>query len=401
MRAYVGLGILTLLLSFASCDLKKPGNAAGVKRDTLMRIASFNDSDTIVLRNKEYHLLAKLFSSANKKGFNGNVLVAKKGKIIYRDSWGYADFSKKQQLSNSSRFQLASVSKQFTAIGIMLLQEQGKLSYLDPVQKFLPDFPYPNINIHLLLSHRSGLPNYTYFCDHFCKNRETPITNSEVLQLMSEKKPEAYFKPDKRFQYNNTNYCVLASIIEKVSGMSYREFVHKNLLEPAGMRETEVFSSADQVEIPYSVKGHYANGRYVKYNYLNGVVGDKGMYSTITDLFLWDKALSSGKILKRETLEQAFLPTSDIRKNGSSYGYGYRLRFLEDSTKIVFHGGWWQGFKSCYMKIPKDDILIVVLTNVANHGFSMGLLLDAYSLVTPGFTNPYASQISSRDSLSF
>jgi CubicO group peptidase (beta-lactamase class C family) len=183
--------------------------------------------------------------------------------------------------------------------------------------------------------------------------------------------------------------------------MSYKEFIKKNLFEPAGMKNTEVFSLLDTTIIENSVKGHYANKRHVQYNYLNGVVGDKGLYSTVTDLYKWDKALFSGKIIKKETLEFGLQPTSEIKRNGQSYGYGWRLRFLEDSTKIVFHGGWWQGFKSCYMHIPKDETLIVVLSNVANRGFNFGLLLDAYTMITPGFKNPYSNRISSRDSLSF
>lgn len=391
--------LISLTFIFHGCRENRAKEAGLVKKAIISEQKLVHD--TTVIKTPSYYKLRHLFDEASRRGFNGNILVARKGKIIYRDAFGYADFRSKENLTVDSRFQLASVSKQFTAVAIMLLKEQGKLSYLDPVQKFIPEFPYEGINLHLLLSHRSGLPNYVYFCDHLCSDHNTPLSNNDVIGLMSDNKPEIYAKPDRRFQYCNTNYCVLASIVEKVSGMSYRAFLHKYLFDPAGMTETEIFSTIDTVHIPQSVKGHYANKREVKYNYLNGVVGDKGLYSTITDLFRWENALSNEKIIKRETLDEAMLPTSDIKRNGSSYGYGYRLRFLEDSTRIVYHGGWWQGFKSCYMRFPKDETLIVVLSNVANRGFDMGLLLDAYSIITPGFANPYSSRISSRDSLSF
>jgi CubicO group peptidase (beta-lactamase class C family) len=202
----------------------------------------------------------------------------------------------------------------------MLLKEQGKLTYLDPVKKFIPDFPYEEVNIHMLLSHRSGLPNYVYFCDHLCDDRSTPLSNNDVISLMSNRKPEPYAKPDKRFQYCNTNYCVLATIIEKASGMSFREFLHKYLFDPSGMKNTELFSMMDTIKIDNAVKGHFANGRAMEYNYLNGVVGDKGVYSTVTDLFKWDNALFAGKIISKETLEDGLRPTSEIKRNGASYG---------------------------------------------------------------------------------
>lgn len=395
------LGVLPFLLLIASVYSCRQNRGSVPPKPDIEIAKSIADSDTIVVKGKEYYMLSRLFDAANRNGFNGNVLIARKGKVLYRDSWGYADMSKRELLNLDSKFQLASVSKQFTAVAIMLLKEQGKLSYADPVQKHLPEFPYKDITIDLLLSHRSGLPNYVYFCDHLCKDRETPVSNSSVLNLMQTCKPEPYFKPGKRFQYSNTNYCILALIVERASGLSYRDFLHNYLFKPADMRETEVFSLLDTMKIENSVKGHYANGRYVKYNYLNGVVGDKGLYSTVTDLFKWDKALFSGKIISKETLDGATLPSADIKRDGSSYGYGYRLKYLNDTTKLVFHGGWWQGFKTCYLRIPKDETLIIVLTNVANRGFSMSMLLDAYAAITPEFSNPYSNQKFSRDSISF
>ena len=174
--------------------------------------------------------------------FNGNVLVARKGKIIYERAIGWADYLHRDSLKINSVFELASVTKPFTATAILLLEEQGKLNLDQNVKEFFPDFPYEGITIRLLLSHRSGMMNYVYFTDDIWKEKMKPMSNMDVMKLIAQHKPAPYAQPDKVFHYNNSNYMVLAAIIEKVTGKSYTHFMENAIFKPLGMKNTHVFS---------------------------------------------------------------------------------------------------------------------------------------------------------------
>jgi len=235
------------------------------------------------------------------RGFNGNVLVAKHGKIIYEKAIGWADYLHRDSLKINSQFELASVSKTMTSTAILLLMERGKLKLDDDVKKFFPDFPYDGVTIRLLLTHRSGLMNYVYFTDDIYRKEHRDerkgITNAQEMALIAQYKPARFNKPDVRFLYNNSNFMVLGSIIEKVSGMPYADFMKQNVFIPAGMTHTAVYSKAVYDKIPVDVVGHdRGQWRYsVAQNFLDGPVGDKGVYSTVGDLFLFDRALPAGR----------------------------------------------------------------------------------------------------------
>ena len=166
--------------------------------------------------------------------------MANKGGKYLKKAYGYADLKKKDSLSTSSAFQLASVSKMFAATAIMLLKEKGKLNYDDPITADIPEFPYSKVTIRNLLNHRSGLSNYMYLADNHW-NVEKPITNEEVIDLFVKYTPECYFQPDKGFQYNNTNYALLASVVERVSDEPFQQFVNENIFEPLGMDQSFIY----------------------------------------------------------------------------------------------------------------------------------------------------------------
>ncbi|VAX21340.1 hypothetical protein MNBD_IGNAVI01-2738, partial [hydrothermal vent metagenome] len=200
----------------------------------------------------------EFFSRRYKRGlFNGTVLFSVHDTIIYENSFGLANIRKKDSLKTSSAFQLASVTKTFTAYAIMLLKQRGELSYSDSVRKFFPDFPYRNITIHQLLIHRSGLPNYMYFADEYWRDsRNRTIDNNDVIDLMIKYKPQPYYLPGRRYNYNNTNYALLASIIEKVSHKTYAEFMKKEIFKPLGMNDTYVYDkNVDSINFS-KVKGY-------------------------------------------------------------------------------------------------------------------------------------------------
>ncbi len=298
--------------------------------------------------------------------FNGNVLVARKGKIIYERAIGWADYLHRDSLKINSVFQLASVTKPFTATAIMMLVEEGKLSLDQDVKEFFPNFPYDGITVRLLLTHRSGMMNYVYFTDDIWKEKMKPMSNTDVMRLIAEHKPNPYAKPDKVFHYNNSNYMVLAAIIEKVTSKSYAEFMDERIFKPIGLKNTHVYSTTVYPKIPADVIGHdRVWRRSVVQNFLDGPTGDKGIYSTIHDLFLFDQALRKGKLISQESQDSAYAAHNPIKSGHFSYGYGWRL-FQGDNQQVVYHTGWWHGFRHIYVRDLKNDLTVIFLGNLTN-----------------------------------
>jgi len=314
-----------------------------------------------------------------KSAFNGNVLIAKKGKIIYQNTFGWADYLHKDSLKITSKFELASVSKPLTALGVLKLAEEEKLRLDQTVNDFFPDFPYLGITIKMLLSHRSGLPNYIYFSEEAWKDRTKAMNNMDAMDLLIEHKPTRYGAPDGRFHYNNSNYMVLAAIIEKVTGQDFAVYMKESIFNPAGMKNTAVLSKAVYDKIPTDVVGHdRVWRRSVVQNYLDGPVGDKGIYSTVQDLFLLDIALKEGRIVNEAILDSAYVPRSDARRSLFSYGYGWRT-FSPEKAQVVYHTGWWHGFRNLYVRDLTNDITIVLLSNMVNG--SLVKLDDLYKIL--------------------
>ncbi|GIO08595.1 hypothetical protein J31TS6_46230 [Brevibacillus reuszeri] len=191
---------------------------------------------------RQSNQLDELFTTlADKKKFNGNIMVLDKGVPVFKGSFGFAQLASSMMLTTDSVFELASVSKAFTAMGIMILQEQGKLSYEDPIEKFLPDFPYMHISVHNLLTHTSGLPDYMeLFEQHW--DRSKIATNHDILELLKLHKPEVYFRPNEKYEYSNTGYVLLALIIEQASGTSFADFMNQRIFLPLEMEKTRVYN---------------------------------------------------------------------------------------------------------------------------------------------------------------
>ncbi|MES2795070.1 MAG: serine hydrolase domain-containing protein [Bacteroidota bacterium] len=360
--------IIILTILFQNCgdksktDHKKPIAKGQIRNDSLK--ITFDPKSA---SDKAYKI-DSLFMHLYSKGiFNGNVLVSQNGRIIYKGAFGYADFGKKRPLSLNTAFQLASVSKQFTSVAIMQLKQKGLLNYSDPVYKHVPNFPYDSsITIRSLLTHSSGIPNYIYALDKIY-DKKNPLSNSLVVNLMGQYRPNINYLPNKKFNYNNSNYMYLAYIVEKLSGMNFRQYAQKNLFGPAGMSHTFIFDPNKSSQIAKAANGYLANKRIVPPDYLDGVVGDKGVYSTVEDLFKWDTALNTEKLLKAETLNEAFQPKLDFKNLiNKNYGYGWRLQLLDDGTWLTFHTGWWHGFKNFYLHNNQDNSSIIILSNLAN-----------------------------------
>lgn len=305
-------------------------------------------------------------------GFNGCVLVAKDGKTLYKGAFGYGNIQTADTLTTQTAFQLASVTKTFTSSAVLKLVQEGKISLDDSVQQYLPEFPYQGITVKLLLSHRTGLQDYVYWDKNFVGYNTEFLTNQSMLDLLATKKPPVRCKPDRMFMYCNTNYALLALIIEKASGMSYKQYMEKNIFAPLGMTNTFVCSIEDTGThcgaVCYEGSRRW---REWKLGFSDGVLGDKGIYSSVEDMLKWDNALKTGKVLTEEMLELAYTPHSldrySFAKDRSrNYGYGWRMIRQRDGSYLIYHNGNWHGCNNVFARNLKDGYTIIVLGNKAN-----------------------------------
>lgn len=373
-----GAAACALILSFSACSQSEE---LIVEEDCELHVEA-PETFTPTVATKLGKQVDSLFTQLHKRrGFNGTVLVTKYDQIIYRGAFGYADFKTKDTLSTQTVFQLASVSKQFTAVAVMMLKEQGKLNYEDSLQVYIPDFPYKGITIKQLLTHRSGLPNYTYFSDELWPDRKVDLSNDDVLSMMAVHKPNIYYQPDRTFSYSNTGYALLASVVEKASGQPFAEFMHEHIFEPLKMNSTYTFNHELVAQTGKVASGHIGGRRKRLPDYQDTVLGDKGMYSTVEDLYKWDQALYTQKLVRRETLEEAFSPTGKFNRKDESYGYGWRIKQLESGDTVVYHGGLWHGFNTYFLRNPNDHSSIIVLSNLTNG--SLNYMKDVRSFMYP------------------
>ncbi len=321
------------------------------------------------LSAEQHKLAAKLdvfFTGLHNSGaFNGSVLVSKAGRVIYRKSLGYLDRPAKNMLTDSSMFQLASVSKVITATAILMLHERKQLDISKPFTDYFPDFPYPGVTVKELLSHRSGLPNYIYCLNSEICKPNYKMSNLEMYNTLLSKKVKPYLQPGKRFNYCNTNYALLALLIEKVAGTSYSSFLRQEIFVPLGMKNTatieEIDLNGDNITRPYDNRW-----RPIGFDASDYVLGDKSLYSTPYDLFLFSEALYQDRIISSETQELAYTAFSKEKKL-SNYGYGWRMRnFNDPDKKEVYHNGWWHGYRSAFNRRLKDTLTVVILSNQLN-----------------------------------
>ena len=306
--------------------------------------------------------LDSFYNAQTRMGFNGSVLIGYKGRILYERYLGLADRAQSIPLSANAPSQLASTSKTFTGAAVLYLYEHKYLNIDDPVQHYLKSFPYPEITVRMLLCHRSGLPDYTHWALNYIKDAKTPIYNKTMLDLMATHKPPLESKPGTRFKYSNTNYATLALVIEEVTGMRYKEFMTKYIFQPLGMNHTHVFDPADGMP-PGATVSYKANWAIDPVMFADGVYGDKGIYSTVEDMYRWDQSFYANKLLSNETLELAYGPCSFEKAGVKNYGLGWRMLCYPDGYKVIYHNGWWHGNNTCFYRFIKDNFTIIVLGN--------------------------------------
>ncbi len=312
------------------------------------------------------------------------MLVAQHGQIIYENYTGYADREKKIPLTAETPLHIASTSKVMTAVAVLKLIEKTKLSLDDSLQMYFPDLPYQSITIRDLLDHRSGLPNYLYFMEDkgFCEDQEKMLTNADVLRVMIEKAPPISSPPGKHFSYCNTNFIMLALLIEKITGMSYPRAMDYMVFRPLGMKNTYVFQWPE--DTARSAGSYYFNGRPWKRTHLDGTYGDKNIYSTPRDMYRLDRAMYSDKFLPEELKKEASTGYSYESKGVKNYGLGIRMMEYDNGGKFLYHNGWWHGSNSVYVRDFMHEACIVAFGNKYTRSvyapFSLVTMFGNYTL---------------------
>jgi CubicO group peptidase (beta-lactamase class C family) len=313
------------------------------------------------LRNSSQHFFEETLLRSR---FNGAILVARNGKIIFEHYQGLQNVLSGEPIDSSTAFHLASVSKTFTAMAILKLWENAALLLDDPVAKYLEGFPFPLITVRNLLSHRSGLPNYVHFVEKLGWDTHRFVTNADILQLLIDHPDK--LKPGRAnayFDYCNTNYALLAMIVEKVSQLGFSEYLNTVFFKPLGMNNSFVYA----VEMAEKVLPSYKfNNRKEPMMFLDAVYGDKNIYSTPRDMMKWDLALSNGQLFSETTLEEAFRGYSYEKRGTRNYGLGWRLVEMPTGKKIIYHNGWWHGNNTVFSRLPDDSTAIIVLGNKFN-----------------------------------
>jgi CubicO group peptidase (beta-lactamase class C family) len=336
---------------------------------------------------------AKYETILGNKGFSGQILIAKNGEVIFEDYKGFSNFSDKTAILPETPIHLASISKTFTGMAALKLWEEDKLDLKAPVTKYISNFPYTSVTIEQLLSHRSGLPDYTYFMEPNkyktvkVKNKrgrwvkklklikaETPFrqglyNNQDVLDYMVAKRPAPAAMPNRVFRYCNTNFVMLALIIEKITGQDFPTYMAETIFKPLKMENTYVFSAKSIDKYTPSYNARMVPYKIEKYDC---IYGDKNIYSTARDMYLWDKALTEGTYVKQSTLEMAYQPQSPTNKYYHNYGLGWRILTKPNEERLVYHNGWWHGNNTVFTRLIGESATIIILGNRFNKSIYKG-----------------------------
>lgn len=291
--------------------------------------------------------------------FSGVVMYAQHGEVKYQQSLGRADLQGNKPLTLDSSFNLASVSKQFTASAIMLLKQDGKLDYDQPVTTYLPEFPYKQITVRHLLNHTSGLANYMAMAIESKWDESKTYAIDDMLAQFVQSPPKLDFTPGKKFSYSNTGYVLLAAIVERISNMSFEAFLAKRIFQPLQMQHSRVFNLLS-AESTFESRAFGKDGdRLNDLIFLDGVAGDGAVYASANDLLKWDRAIYENKIISKALQDEAFHSVVHINKQ-LDYGFGWVISKDKD---YIRHSGQWVGFRTLLKRNLTDQSLIVVLSN--------------------------------------
>lgn len=295
----------------------------------------------------------------------GGFLVAKGDQILYEGYRGYSQDFQQNPINDTVALHVASISKSITAMATMKLVEAGKLNLHEPLTKIFPGFPYPKVTVFTLLTQRSGLPKYEYFIE---KIQPRPaeldkkfLSNQDILNFLIKYKPELARNTDTGFMYCNTNYALLALIIEKVTRTPFPEAMQQMVFRPLKMKHTYIFQEKDTLS---AAKSFFQNGPKVyPYDRLDAIYGDKNVYTTPRDLLNFSKALYANQFLDLNLHNLIFEPYSNERPGVNNYGIGFRMKIFDNGEKLTYHNGWWHGTNSVFAHLLKSNVTIIAIGN--------------------------------------
>lgn len=302
-----------------------------------------------------------------KSRFNGSILIGYRDYILYEQATGLTRLSAKDSLSVYSPFQLASVSKSFTALSVMMLVDKGHLGLDDKVKDYISELPYKDITVRQLLNHTSGIPNYMNLAAHHWPKGQA-MSNEDMLKMLVKHKIPASFKAGSRFQYSNTGYALLALLVERLSGISFNQFLKTNIFEPLGMVHTFAYDRKfiDSLSLPVGHRSANRNSATFDYDPVDEVIGDKSIFSTPGDLFRYNRAWTSDILVSDSLRTLAFTKGTLKNRQTVDYGFGWRFREIE-GKQAIYHNGLWHGFTATYTRIPENELTIIILNNTNAH----------------------------------
>lgn len=305
------------------------------------------------------------------RGFNGSVLVGYQGKVLYRRYYGVANKEANLKWDRNTASQLASASKPFTAVAALWLAQHGYLNIDTPVKSVLKDFPYDKITIRMLMCHRSGMQDYTKMGLNYWRKNDLVMYNEDLLQMFRKHKPRLRFTPNSKFEYCNTNYAILARVIEEVAQMDFGVFMDKFIFKPLGMNNTFVYDPLQPMPANRS-QGYRSNWSIHGDMFADGVTGDKGIFSTVEDMYKWDQSFYNNTLLNEKYEQLSYTPQNEI-KGERNYGLGWRMLLNNNNSKLIFHNGNWHSNNVLFYRFIEDNFTIVILGNKYNTGiYRMG-----------------------------
>ena len=363
--------LFVLGCSLISC--KKENSTETQQKTTLPNYGNVDLDD--VFKNKDSKLKNKdsivsaiddYYQKVWEKGdLWGGFLVAKGDQILYESYRGFAQDNQQVPINDTVALHVASISKSITAMATMKLVEAGQLKLDDPLTKFFPKFPYPEVTVFTLLSQRSGLPKYEHFIEKIqpqpAELTKKYITNQDVLNLLIRYQPELARPTNTGFMYCNTNFALLALIIEKVTKNSFPVAMQKMIFQPLKMKHSYIFQPKDSLR---AAQSFYNRGnRPFPNDKLDWIYGDKNCYTTPRDLFNFSKAMFSEKFLRKSLKDSIFQPYSNERPGVNNYGMGFRMKNFDNGERLIYHNGWWHGSNSSFSHLLKSKVTIIAIGN--------------------------------------
>ncbi len=380
MQKYTFLFISALFLVL-SCGRKKNNTPeAAIKVIGCEFCLDSTDFEQLTLaERKDLHDKMEAYYDQRFDGhdFNGSFLIAKKGHIIFERYAGYRSYKNDRKITSTTPLHLASVGKVLTAAAVFRLIDKKKLGLDDKVQKILPQLPYSEVTIRMLLNHRSGIKKYSLFSepDSIWGNAKV-LRNKDILKILSKHKIPLDFQPDTKFTYCNTNYALLALVVEKITQMSFAKAMDELVFSPLGMNHSFVFNlEKDKYKVSQSYKSRF---QIIPFDHLDAVYGDKNIYSTPRDLLKFDLAMQKDDFISEKLKQQIFQGYSYEKAGVKNYGLGIRIKEWAGGERIFYHNGWWHGNTSAYISLKKEGVTLIAISSKYSRKVYDIIRLSAY-----------------------